>query len=191
MFDKTQLAWSPSGVVSLMPARCHQAGLGGSSARHLNVPVACDCYRASPAPSLLPQLLSCRNVSHPCADSGASLTFLWVEPAANKTREFPWTKGSFWLERGGGGSVCVWTKLLVRRATLSLAAASSVAWDCVKFLTKAVFFTAAVNLLERCMLWALHFLCLLHPVTSSCEVSWIREGVWLKNIQMETFFWYG
>lgn len=87
--------------------------------------------------------------------------------------------------------MCVWTKLLVRRATLSLAAASSVAWDCVKFLTKAVFFTAAVNLLERCMLWALHFLCLLHPVTSSCEVSWIREGVWLKNIQMETFFWYG
>lgn len=113
MFDKTQLAWSPSGAVSLMPARCHQAGLGGSSARHPSVPVACHCYRASPAPSLLPQLLSCRNVSRPCADSGASLTFLWVEPAADKTREFPWTKGSFWLERGGGESVCVCVEKLV------------------------------------------------------------------------------
>lgn len=171
-----QLAWSPSGACSLRPARCHQAGLRGSCTRHLNVPVACGCQRAGPAPSLLPRLLSWRNVSHPCADSGASLPFLWVELAANKPREFPWTKGSFWLERGGWGENCWWGD-----PPPSLTAASSVVWVCVKSLTEAVFFTAALNLLERCILWALCFLYLLHAVTSSCVVSWIKEVVWLKN----------
>lgn len=114
----------------------------------------------------------------------------WTSCRQNKG--IPLNQGKLLARKGRRWEcVCVWRKLLVRRATLSLAAASSLVWDCVKFLTEAVFFTAAVNLLERYILWALHFLCLLHPVTSSCEVGWVREGVWLKNIQTETFFLHG